>query len=71
MSKYLGKTFTILSPELVDDLICMEERAGYSEPLKQDLESYTLRAYNYGDEPWVVNDSEIEELLELGAITIS
>jgi hypothetical protein len=74
MSKYLGKTFTILKPEIVKDVISIVECEGYSAPLLRDpvyVDGYTLKDSEENYEPWVIGNREIEELLKKGAITIS
>jgi hypothetical protein len=75
VGKYLGKTFTVLNSGVVAEIIHINEKNGYSETLKQDPDDeygYLLRAsWSIDGGFWVIDDSNIEELLEQKAITIS
>ena len=86
MSKYLGKTLTIVNPLIVDSETYIEELEGFSAILTEyddddddDDDEYTELDLEYGlptsdtwDFPfWSIPESSIECLLEQGAITIS
>ena len=75
MGRYAEKTFTVLNSGVVGEVICINEKNGYSETLKQDpddSDGYLLRdSYSIDEDFWVIGDSHIDELLKEGAITIS
>ena len=80
MSKYLGKTLTIVKPRIVNIETSIAEFEGFSAVLTEyvddeypelELEYGLPTSDTWGFKLWSITENNIERLLEQEAITIS